>query len=337
MSNGRLEAFVPVHDPHAEQEYWDLARQVPVLDDLMVVNLVNGLEVAGEQLRYQQGRQGLLLRTWDALTGASVRRQQLIAQTHQEGLKAASAWLHHLQSQQLQSDFVITRVAHKLRETREGVMRLAAAHRALGAEVAGLRQQFGEALASLEARHSELDRRLDRLSCRIEARHEIDRVFSAWQSGRLFAGFQPLTQFLLALCTLYWGPYRRYEQESTDLRMTILDKGLVELRRLGAFDRHDLLSDAQWLAPLHSERPMTREMLCLFLQDQLTNEFPVTAALAMACLVEDGEGRMECFATNRPSDLPRSQTLKRWCEKFLNETGERFARIEASQEGIWER
>ena len=178
----------------------DLLDVFPQLREKAVVDVVNGLEVLEDRLRWRDENPGSFLgRLWAGLTGASERRQQAVDRSAQGVLGGMNEWLHQLQAAGAESDIALARVSDRLQETRQGVMRLQE------------RQQELERLLEEHIEHTEnafleLQQALSVESERSRAWEEVSATDARFRTSR-YEVVPPLMRVLLATDGLYWGRF----------------------------------------------------------------------------------------------------------------------------------
>lgn len=212
----------------------NLTRAHPQLTEKALVDFVNGLEVIDDHIRYRQLTDSHFAgRLLGFVSGESAKRQHAIDQNVAASLATVSTWLQCLQKQQLHSDLAVTKIAHKLSETRQGVMRLQARHEAL-------RQDVDKLLLAMD----DMDKNFCQLSLRIEqvndgrlASQQMDAVFSKWQAGHL-QHFPVVARLFLVFDELYWGDFGNYcrqcgwqHREIARLSQQVKDRSLVQLKQ----------------------------------------------------------------------------------------------------------
>ena len=181
----------------------EVLRDFPQLREKAAVDVVNGLEVVDDHLEWQEEDRGSFLqRLWDGVTGASARRQQSIDRGVQGVLSGMNDWLQALHAAQYKSDIAMERVAKRLSETRQGVMRLQTRHEQLRDEVAALGRLLGKHVDEISNQISDLQGE----SARGRAWDAVARAESRWGSRR-FDAIPPLLRVLLASNELYWSDF----------------------------------------------------------------------------------------------------------------------------------
>ena len=185
----------------------EILEYFPQVREKAVVDVVNGLRVVDDHLRYRDENPGSFAgRVWDSLTGASARRQQAVGLGTQDVLRGVNDWLHGLQVAQVESDIALMRVATRLKETRQSVMKLQERHLELREKVAKLERWLADHIASTDDRLSDLQQALDIESARSQAWDAVAGA-EARQKNPRFESLPRLMRLLLAANDLYWGKF----------------------------------------------------------------------------------------------------------------------------------
>ena len=91
----------------------------PQLSQKVLVDFINGTQVAGELVRVRSERKGLLARAGAALTGRGADENHLIHAALVEGQLTTISWLEALQAAQADSDLALARVARAVKAHRD--------------------------------------------------------------------------------------------------------------------------------------------------------------------------------------------------------------------------
>lgn len=266
-----------------------LSREVlddfPQLREKAVVEVVNSLEVVGDHLRWRDENPGSICsRVLDVFSGASARRQRAIDRGVEGVLNGMSEWLRSLQAAQVESDIALARVAERLLETRQGVMRLQSRHRELQGEVAELGQRLDELVKRTESEIAGLHEKLGVESAGRRAWNAVERVEARWRSRR-FGAIPPLLRTVLAANDLYWGDFGAF------LRLNGADG--KESRDLVEHAQYTLANLVDGLVASNLAGPVIVESLLEPLEDMTIS---ADWRDAVAYLLEDAPGEVQPLA-----------------------------------------
>lgn len=303
---------------HISYEQWDeVITKLPVLNDKMIVDLINGMEVAKDHIHVRDTRQTLFNRIFDSITGKGAVRQQSIDQNIVEGIGGMIGWLNHLQFQKLQTDRAVTIVATKLSETREGVAHLVNNHIILREEVQDLTSKIDEAFAQVDERLQSINETVQKLGQKISAMMAIENAFCKWQAG-YYGGFSPLAQLILVLEELYWGPFGFYDRQDPELREIVKNRCIVEIKRVCGYDALELVPTDEWMRLTINKDNIQNLTLYYLLsndnRDSLFPRLPITNAILQKILpTNTGNILDDCY-------IPYILHSKRLCERLVDET-----------------
>ena len=102
----------------ATQSLQDLQQQVPIISDKVLVDLVNGIQVNDDLIRFRQNR-GFIGRLFDGVTGSD--RQILIDSNLNVGIKSLHQWILALADNLRISNVALEITQTKLLETRNAL------------------------------------------------------------------------------------------------------------------------------------------------------------------------------------------------------------------------
>ena len=211
-----------------EQEIQRLPKEMfddfPQLREKTVLDVVNGLEVLRDRLRWRdEDPSSFVSRAWGGLTGGTARNQHALDRGVQGVLKGVNEWLNAIQEASVQSDIAIERVTERLLETRRFVMRLACRHNALQKDLTCLDRRISAYAERTERQLSELREELRKESSERRAWNAVERMESRWKSER-YDPLPALARTVLAADGLYWGDFGAFlrlqgtdEREADDL------------------------------------------------------------------------------------------------------------------------
>ena len=202
----------------------EATERAPQLGDKALLDLVNGLAVVDDHLRSRISPQSIVGRFWEAVSGRSRQRQYLIDLNLRAGLGAAAEWLTELQHAKATSDLALERVARRLMEIEDEVVRQAGVAVARQVEMAALAAAFQSEIGRLDHAVGQLRARLDRVNSKIEAQAALTAALSGWRTGRLNA-LPPVVRAFYVVDMLWWGAFGRC------LRATGGDEITIHLQR----------------------------------------------------------------------------------------------------------
>jgi len=201
----------------ATQSLQDLQQQVPIISDKILVDLVNGIQVNEDLIRFRQSR-GFIGRLFDGITGSDRDRQILIDSNLNVGIKSLRQWVLSLADNLRISNVALEITQAKLLETRNALRN----HR----QEIDILQQITEHLQAQLHDHEQRIQKLEQRVYRIETIQKIDAIIKAWRSGRTYQGFHWALQITFVIKEIVDFALSDYERITGDrqLRPQIIDQ-----------------------------------------------------------------------------------------------------------------
>ena len=199
------------------QSLQDLQQQVPIISDKILVDLVNGIQVNDDLIRFRQNR-GFIGRLFDGITGSDHDRQILIDSNLNVGMKSLHQWVLALADNLRISNIALEITQTKLLETRNALRN----HR----QEIDILKQITEHLQIQLNDHEQRIHNLEQRVYRIETIQKIDAIIVAWKSGRTYQGFHWAVQIAFVIREIVDFALSDYERMTGDrlLRRQIIDQ-----------------------------------------------------------------------------------------------------------------
>ncbi|WP_179218648.1 diguanylate cyclase regulator RdcB family protein [Saccharibacillus sp. O23] len=298
-----------------------LMSEIPVLADKQLIDLVNGLEVAQDHIRFRKKRnENWAHRMWDTLIGDSARRQDAIDLNLVEGMKSINAWLEYLQKEKINTDRAIHYVANKLVETRQGVTKLIDRHVELKREVMVVEDRLEKLEKMLDQQVDALNERIDHIGSRQSAFIQLEDQMTKWLGGA-YDRFQPITQFLIVIETLNFGSFGIYTDKNSEFEEMFVYKSSLVLQERFRINVNQLVPTEVWLNMLTKENEQHAKMIELLICDEMNsvNKQPVQQEILKRICVGADKQILESqfFSSNK---LPKVLTSKRLAERLVSES-----------------
>ncbi len=235
----------------------DLQRRVPVIGDKALIDLVNGIQVSRDLIRYRKSR-GFMGQLLDTLTGGDRQRQLLLDGNLIAGQDALHQWVL-----ELTDSLRVSQVA--LQVTQRSLLEARTAIRSQRQDLAGLSQHLNQLAQVMGIRLSELETRVQKLEVRGTANEDLDRIFTAWLAQQTYTGFPWLLQVVFLVRELCSSAILLYELDSGDsvqFRDRMVNKILAESRQIPDcfFSLTDLLNET-WRSTSNNDRNLATGML----------------------------------------------------------------------------
>ena len=195
----------------------DLQQQVPIVSDKVLVDLVNGIQVNDDLIRFRQNR-SFIGRLFDGVTGSDRDRQILIERNLNVGMKSLHQWVLALADNLRISNIALEITQAKLLETRNALRN----HR----QEIDILKQITEHLQIQLNDHEQRIHNLEQRVYRIETIQKIDGIINAWKSGRTYQGFHWAVQIAFVIREVVDFALFDYERMTRDrqLRPQIIDQ-----------------------------------------------------------------------------------------------------------------
>lgn len=246
-------------------------KNFPYIRDKMVIDFVNGLDVAqGLNQKQHQTSQSFIKRNLALLSGKTQMAQANINDHMIVGLQACQDYFKEMIYHQQAHAFAISQLDDVLKQTQSNVAEIAHF-------VADLQEQVHDI-------HHALSSRIDRLEWSERAGKQVEHLLSAWQAEQ-FSELSPMGQCFLILDNLKWGDFgfylkqlnqndRQKELETLKSKIMIVQKSLLNK------NVHDDLSRQTWLTPTISRASSADMQLALQYQGDWSWKNPSNYAMA---------------------------------------------------------
>ena len=211
--------------------------RIPQLSERMLVDLINGLDVANEQISFK-ANQSFLPRLLGFFDGSSQQREKIIEQNFHESLNILSFWVKSLTSKGSFTNKALSFVSDKLRENSQELQKFSADNR--------------EMIFSLENAVKEkiqiLSDQVKKLEIKQRAHIRINEVTEAWANNRYYIDYPPLIQAVLAIDDLSRGDEGKLIYRDQKLRNLMLDKVSNQLKTCIDLPTSDFLPLVEWMS-----------------------------------------------------------------------------------------
>ena len=217
----------------------ELQRIVPVVSDKALIDLVNGIQVNGDLIRYRKSR-GVFGHLLDSLTGEDYQRQLLLDGNLIAGQQSLCDWVLELSDSLQISQFALEVTQKSLLEARSAI-------RSNRQELLTLDQTLNQLTQQVGLRLDNLDSRVRQLEVLVAASHDFDQIIAAWEAKQTYSDFSWIVQVALLSREVFSSSVSFYELEtpnSTKFRQLLVNKILARSREIHGnfFGLADLLN-----------------------------------------------------------------------------------------------
>ncbi|MBW4505682.1 MAG: hypothetical protein KME64_04115 [Scytonematopsis contorta HA4267-MV1] len=215
----------------------ELQRRVPIVGDKALIDLVNGIQVGAETVRYRKQR-GFFGRLMDTLNGSDRQRELLI----EGNLISGQETLHEL-ILELNNSLDISRVGleitqQSLEVTQKSLLEARNAIR--------LQKQALDKLTQLieQIRHT-FEESIHRLEVRMTAKEDFDKIVTAWMAETTYIHLPWAVQITLLIREIFNSSVSAYELGSgnTHYRQHLINKLVAESKHREAPKQFNGLGD----------------------------------------------------------------------------------------------
>jgi hypothetical protein len=196
---------------HSTQRLRELQRRVPVVGDKALIDLVNGLSVSKDMLRYRKSR-GFFGKLFDKFDGSNEKRRLILDGNIIAGQEALQDWVLELCDSLNITQVALTETQRSLLEVRNAVRLLKSQQstlQVLGFQLESLAKQFDDRIDKLEAK-------VRILEIRVSAKEDIDSIFAAWESEQTYENLPWLIQIVLLTQEVFSSSVSLYELQLDD-------------------------------------------------------------------------------------------------------------------------
>lgn len=249
----------------------ELQRRVPLVGDKALIDLVNGIQVSKDIIRYRKNR-GFFGQLIDTLNGSDRKRQLLLDGNLIAGQEALHQWvleicdslrisqvaLEATQQSLLEARDAIRRQKQRLLMQEERLLMQAEVLLAFGQRLDQLAQQVGTRLNQLEVRVRELE-------VRVAANEDLDHIVTAWAAEQTYTNLPWVVQVALLAREVFSSAVAMYELETGDktrFRSLLVNKILASSQQMSNrfFGLADLL-ERSWVEMRESDHELSAALL----------------------------------------------------------------------------
>ncbi|WP_228061109.1 MULTISPECIES: YjcZ-like family protein [unclassified Coleofasciculus] len=273
----------------------ELQRRVPVVADKALIDLVNGIQVNKDLIRYRKNR-GFFGQLLDTLDGSDRKRQLLLDGNLIAGQEALHQWVLELSDSLYISQVALKVTQQSLLEARDAIRRQKKSLQMQEEALLALTQGLDRLAQQVGTRLNELEARVQKLEVRVAANEDLDRIVTAWAAEQTYTKLPWAVQVALLAREVFSSSVATYELETGDTtryRSLLVNKILSTSKQLpqSFFGLADLL-DYSWKPMVDSDRQLSAALLEVrsIPQQRLQNTpllFALGTTLELATLPEE--------------------------------------------------
>lgn len=249
---------------HSTQRIEELQRRVPIVGDQALTDLVNGIQVSKDLIRYRKNR-GFFGQLIDTLDGSDRQRQILLDGNLLAGQESLYQWVLEVSDSLRISQVALEVTQQSLLEARDAIRshqeRLQKQEYAL-LKLIEIISQLNQELGS---RLDELEARVQKLEVRVAANEDLDRIVTGWAAEQTYHNLPWAVQVALLVREVFSSSVAIYELETGDkyrFRQLLVHKILATSKQMpkSFFGLADLL-DRSWAEMANDDCHLTAALL----------------------------------------------------------------------------
>lgn len=235
-----------------------LKRRVPIVTDKVLIDLVNGIQVGRDIIRYRKSR-GFIGQLIDSIAGTdNYKRQTLLSGNLVEGQDALRQWVLELSDSLRISQVALEVTQQSLLEARDAIRLQQERLRTQEQSLLELSDSLYHLAQKVGTRLFQLEERVKNLEARVAANEDIERIVTAWEAKQTYVGIPWAFQVILLAREVFSSSVAIYESKTNDketYRYRLINKilalsshmpssffGLTDLleQSWSSLDEHDL-------------------------------------------------------------------------------------------------
>lgn len=192
-----------------------LQRRVPVIGDKALIDLINGVQVSRDVIRYRKNR-GFLGQILDTVNGSNHQRQILLDGNLIAGQETLYLWVLEVTDSLRISQVGLQVTQQSLLETRQAVRQIKQRLVGQEKEVNKLIEGLSQLHKQLNVKFQDLEKRIHNLEVRVSANEDLDHIFTAWTAGQTYTKLPWAIQVALVAKEVFSSAVLTYELETGD-------------------------------------------------------------------------------------------------------------------------
>lgn len=241
-----------------------LQRRIPGVGDQALIDLMNGLDVSHDIIRYRKGR-SFLRRVTDKLGGKDEKLQSLLDSNLVAGQAALHQWMLELCDSLRISQVALQATQESLLETRHAIRKQHERIQMQESMLQALYQHLEQLSAHMHDRFNQIEERISRVERRVAAKDDFDRILAAWTSEQTYRKLPWAIQVTLLIREVFSSTVMAYELQSGDILLfrELLTHRIVEASKQmprSFFGLADLLEHT-WTSIAEDDRDLVAGLL----------------------------------------------------------------------------
>ncbi|GAB1542520.1 hypothetical protein NUACC21_51940 [Scytonema sp. NUACC21] len=193
----------------------EIQRRVPVVGDKALVDLINGIQVSKDIIRYRKNR-GWFGQLFDKLDGSDKKRRLLLDGNLIAGQEALYNWVLELTDSLRISQVAMEVTQNSLLEARDAIRNQKQRLQKQEEALFELSNQLNQLAQQVSTRLSNLEVRMRQLEVRVAANEDLDQIVTAWAAGQTYTKLPWAVQVALLAREVFSSSVVMYEIETGD-------------------------------------------------------------------------------------------------------------------------
>jgi uncharacterized coiled-coil protein SlyX len=246
------------------QKLAELQRQVPIVGDKAIINLINGIQVSKDIIHYRKNR-GWFGNLMSKLDGSDNKRKLLLDGNLIAGQEALCNWILELTDSLRISQVALEITQKSLLEARDAIRNQKQRLQKQEDALIQLSNQLNQLAVQVGIRLNHLESRIRKLEMRVAANEDLDHIVTAWVAGQTYTKLPWAIQVALLAREVFSSSVIIYELETGDterFRQLLVNKILAHHKHLpnSFFGLGDLLEQT-WSTMTNDNRELTASLL----------------------------------------------------------------------------
>ncbi len=193
----------------------ELQKRIPPVGDKALIDLVNGIQVNQDLIRYRKNR-GFFGQLFDTLTGSDRQRQLLLDGNLIAGQETLHQWVLELTDNLRISQLGLQVTNQSLLEARNAIREVKLRLNKQESSLEKLIDLVSRIYQDVNFKLTELEQRIHHLEIRVSANEDLDRIITAWTAGQTYANLPWTIQVILLTKEIFSSAVLTYEMETGD-------------------------------------------------------------------------------------------------------------------------
>ncbi|BCL40242.1 YjcZ-like family protein [Nostoc sp. MS1] len=226
----------------------EIERRIPVVSDKALIDLINGIQVSRDIIRYRKNR-SWFGQLFDQLDGSDNKRRLLLDGNLIAGQEALCNWVLELSDSLRISQVALKVTQNSLLEARDAIRNQKQRLQRQEETLFELSNQLNQLAQQVSTRLNHLEARIRQLEVRVAANEDLDRIVTAWTAGQTYTKLPWALQVALLAREIFSSSVMMYELETGDTeryRQILINKILTSSKQLpdNFFGLGDLLNQS---------------------------------------------------------------------------------------------